>query len=309
MYIQSSRRCHNITFRQIEFFIAACQEGSFSRAAKKLLVSQQSVSKAVQELEDELNVTLVKRDSKGLSLTTYGAFVYEEFLRILQKKNNLITHVHDMKSIPREPLLIGMSYGVISALSPTFLKDFERNYPYILLEYEDHPDSVLISRYDSEKYDYILTIGPLDRTDTNTELIKREQTYLCIPKGHPLYDRSGPFTMEDLRPHPFVMFDHHFKIRENFMSVCKHAGFEPNIYLSSGDYNSLLELSVNTTSLFVVPAHTIRKNYVMRYEPFPDEHVTWDILLAVKKSKVITPSMSDFHQFLLESTKKKSASE
>lgn len=125
----------------------------------------------------------------------YGTYVYEEFFRILQEKNHVVSFVQDMKSISKESLLIGMSYGVISALPPTFLKDFERSYPYIQLEYEDHPDSDLISRFENENYDFILTVGPLDRTDTYTELVQRERVYLCIPRDHPLFCRSTPVAM------------------------------------------------------------------------------------------------------------------
>lgn len=290
-----------MTFRQIEFYVTACQEGSFGKAAAKLLISQQSISKAVQELESELGVTLLERHASGLSFTSYGAFVYEEFLRILQEKSNLICLVQDMKAFPKESLTVGMSFGVISALPPTFLKDFERAFPYIQLNYEDHPDSELLRRFRNENYDFILTIGPVDSKDTLTELIHQEPVFLCIPKDHPLYSRSLPVTMEELRQYSFVMFDHQFRIRDNFFSACNHAGFEPDIYLSSGDFNSLLELCANTNNLFIVPQHTVRESRTIRYEPFPDARLTWDVLFAIKKSKVFSPCISSFHSFLLES--------
>ena len=55
--------------KQLEFFIAACECGSLSRAAEKLYTSQPNVSKVIRSLEDELGSSLFDRTSKGLKLT------------------------------------------------------------------------------------------------------------------------------------------------------------------------------------------------------------------------------------------------
>ena len=289
-----------MTFRQIEFFIAVCEEGSFSKASSRLLISQQAISKAIRELEEELGVPLLKRTSGGVTLTNYGTYAHEECLRILQKKDYMVSHILQMKSAPKEPLVVGMSYGVIAALPPTFLEDFAKKYPQFQLEYEDHSDRRLVDIYRQEQYDLILTIGPLDRTDSNVELIKRERVFLCIPYTHPLAKADPQFlTMEELKDYPFVMFDHHFNMGDNFRASCRHAGFEPKILLSSGDFNSLVELAVHTNSLFIVPEHTIRPmDAHLKYLPFPDPRFTWDILFATRKSKILTEGIVSFREFL-----------
>ena len=289
-----------MTFRQLEFLIAVCEEGSFSKASARLLISQQAISKAIRELEEELGVPLLKRTSGGVTLTNYGIYAHEECLRILQKKDYMMSHILQMKAAPKEPLVVGMSYGVIAALPPSFLGDFAARYPQFQLEYEDHTDRRLVDLYRQEQYDLILTIGPLDRTDSNVELIKREKVYLCIPHNHPLADADPhSLTMDSLREYAFVMFDHHFNMGDNFRASCRHAGFEPNILLSSGDFNSLVELAVHTCSLFIVPEHTIRPmDAHLKYLSFPDPHFTWDILFATRKSKILTEGIVTFRQYL-----------
>lgn len=54
-------------FRQLQYFVAVAEEESFSRAAEKMNVSQPSLSKAIQSIEDEYGVTLVKRTTRSLN--------------------------------------------------------------------------------------------------------------------------------------------------------------------------------------------------------------------------------------------------
>ena len=56
--------------KQLHCFITAAQEGSFSKAAKKLYLSQQALSKTIDKLEEELDVPLFVRDYGGAHLTS-----------------------------------------------------------------------------------------------------------------------------------------------------------------------------------------------------------------------------------------------
>lgn len=65
-----------MTFQQLKYAICIAEEGKISLAAKKLFVSQPSLTQAVRELEDELNITIFNRTNRGVELTPEG----EEFL-------------------------------------------------------------------------------------------------------------------------------------------------------------------------------------------------------------------------------------
>jgi len=82
--------------KQIEFFVAACENKSLSKAAEKLYTTQPNVSKVIKSLEDELGKHLFERTSKGLRLTDYGKSIYEYALDIL-KNASLITNTEFIK--------------------------------------------------------------------------------------------------------------------------------------------------------------------------------------------------------------------
>lgn len=77
--------------KQLEFFIAACECGSLSRAAEKLYTSQPNVSKVIRSLEDELGNSLFDRTSKGLKLTPYGKSIYEYAMNAVKNAEFIYT--------------------------------------------------------------------------------------------------------------------------------------------------------------------------------------------------------------------------
>ena len=77
--------------KQLEFFMAACDCGSLSKAAARLYTTQPNVSKVIGALENELGNQLFERTSRGLRLTPYGKSIYEYAENIL-KNASLITN-------------------------------------------------------------------------------------------------------------------------------------------------------------------------------------------------------------------------
>ena len=70
-------------------FHTVAKKGSISHAAKELYISQPAISKSIQKLEDNLNTTLFKRSSRGVTLTADGEIlssIPEMLLRLLKKE-------------------------------------------------------------------------------------------------------------------------------------------------------------------------------------------------------------------------------
>ena len=65
-----------MTLQQLKYLIEVANSGSMNEAAKKLYVSQPSLSSAIKELEQEFGITLFNRTNKGISLSNEG----QEFL-------------------------------------------------------------------------------------------------------------------------------------------------------------------------------------------------------------------------------------
>ena len=71
------------TLRQLQFFVAAAEQGSVSGAARALSISQSSVTEAIQSLEDDLGIVLFERRARGLDLTHKGSIFLRHATQIM----------------------------------------------------------------------------------------------------------------------------------------------------------------------------------------------------------------------------------
>lgn len=77
-------------FKQLEAFTAVVDYGSFSEAARRLYLTQPTISAHIRALENELKVKLIIRTTKKLTITTKGYQLYDSAVRILHIRNNLM---------------------------------------------------------------------------------------------------------------------------------------------------------------------------------------------------------------------------
>lgn len=79
-----------IDIKQIQYFIACAEYGSFSAAAEILFTSQSNVSKAIKALEEELGLQLFERYPRGVSLTSEGERVYKYAVRVQDNMDKIM---------------------------------------------------------------------------------------------------------------------------------------------------------------------------------------------------------------------------
>ena len=77
-------------FKQLEAFVAVVDYGSFSEAARRLYLTQPTISAHIRSLEDELHMKLIIRTTKKTTITTKGYQLYDSAVRMLEIRNNLL---------------------------------------------------------------------------------------------------------------------------------------------------------------------------------------------------------------------------
>ena len=104
------------TLRQLRYFKAVVENGSFSRAAESVYVSQPALSLQVRDLEETLGLPLLERESRGVILTPLGREVHAQSLRVLDETLLLETMGKRFEAGPFRVVV-----GIVSTLAPYFL--------------------------------------------------------------------------------------------------------------------------------------------------------------------------------------------
>lgn len=117
-----------MNFLSLEYFLKILSEGNFSKAARNLNVSQQSLSEHVRKLETDLGVPLLRRSS-DLTLTVEGECFADGARKILLIKENMIKDILDVTNKRRKKIAIGIAPGALPDFLPKLLDDYSRQFP------------------------------------------------------------------------------------------------------------------------------------------------------------------------------------
>ncbi len=121
--------------RHLRYFVAVAEELSFRKASQRLRVSRPALSKQIKDLESEISVRLLERDTVSVSLTKAGEVFLEDAQKLLSHAENAIERANQAQSGHRGKLRIG-SVGIIATdFLPKTLKLFHQKYPGVEVEF------------------------------------------------------------------------------------------------------------------------------------------------------------------------------
>jgi len=186
--------------KKVRVFLATAEAGSFSRAARQLSLSQSVVSFHIKALEQELGVSLFRRQGRSISLTAEGNLLFGKG-RKLAKEARRIEDAFSAQSeeIAQRIYLAGDALTCAFTL-PWTLAAFRADYPDVLFTYEHLDESELISRLVSGELDVGLVGHPVVHRKLATTPCFQDRIVLVGPT------RSAPdsITIDQLREVPII---------------------------------------------------------------------------------------------------------
>jgi len=162
------------------FYIVA-QEGSISRAAEVLYITQPAVSRAIQQLEEKSGCALFFRTPKGVKLTKEGKILYQyieqafNFIQLGEKK------LSEIKELQKGEVTIGVSDTICKHYLLPHLKNFNHAFPGIHIHIANHTTPVIIDMLKNGKIDIGIANLPVD--DQGLEIIKIMEIQDCFVVG------------------------------------------------------------------------------------------------------------------------------
>lgn len=230
---------------------------SFSGAADTLHLSQSAVSQQVAALEREVGMPLLERTSGGPKLTPAGERLVEHADAVICRLDEAERELSEIAGLEGGRLRL-ISFPTASATLVTdAVSSFRRSFPAVELKLgEAEPEESLPQLrggdYDiALSYDFTLTPEEPGR-DLTQQLILEEHMEVALPKGHPLA-AAEKVAIKDLSEEDWLCGVSRGSCREHVISVCRTAGFEPNIGFESNDYTVLQGLVASGLGVTLLP--------------------------------------------------------
>jgi len=245
-----------VELRQLRYFIAVAEEGSFSRAAGRLHVSQPPLSTQIKGLEDELGVQLLERSNRGVSLTPAGSVFFEETRTVLArlehaKKETLRANRSDIGMLSIGFVSIA-DYGIL----PPALKNFRSSYPLVEVQLHELTTDAQIRELRAARLDLGIGLGPVDEPDLEFERVLREELVLAAPSGHPAAKGEGALDLRALSKENFIVPPREIApgLYDLIISHCRSFGFAPRITQHARQMQTVISLVSCGMGFALVPS-------------------------------------------------------
>jgi DNA-binding transcriptional LysR family regulator len=129
--------------KQLRYFFAFSQELNFRKAAEKLFLSRQALSKAIHELEKEIGEHLFTENNKKLELTPCGKYLLANSISVIDSFNELEQSMQNWAGKNKIHVQVAIGLGSLNTLPTRLLDDFMRDHPEISLSLEECSDRMV----------------------------------------------------------------------------------------------------------------------------------------------------------------------
>ena len=231
--------------RHLRYFVAVAEELHFGRAAKRLCITQQPLSRQIKDLERELGVELFYRTKRTVRLTEVGEVFLAETRKTLQQAEYAVYLAKQAKQGKIGRLTIGFTGSALNIVLPAAIRQFKKLYPQIDLTLERLQTIEQVEALNNKQIDLGLLHPPIDDDTLILETIYREQLAVALPDNHPLAkDTSVPISLKHLANEPFILFPRQFGsvLYDRIINLCQQAGFSPNIVQEAIPQQTILGL-------------------------------------------------------------------
>ena len=293
-------------FKQLEAFVAVVDYGSFSEAARKLYLTQPTISAHIRSLEEELHARLIIRTTKKLTITTKGYQLYDSAFRILDIRNNLLENFTGSR---KQIIDLAASTIPSSYLLPELLAGFGRMYPDVYFHPWQTDSSGAINRVLDGTVDLALT--GQNTGDGSCVFIPFCQDNMVI--ATPVNDhylnlkqKEQPVVFQDFIKDPVIIREKGSGTKKEMDIFLENAGIEPsslNVVARMNDLESIKKSIVNGLGFSILSARSVvdlQKTKQILLFPLEESAHKRSFYIVYSKNRILKSHVRQFIHYVKE---------
>lgn len=254
-----------VDLKQLKYFLEVIDRGGFTKASESLGIAQSAISIAVKKLEEDINIPLLDRSQRKLTLTSEGAAFVKGARNILEQVDSLYREMDEFKALVQGELKIGIPGMLATHYFPSKISAFREHYPQL---------KISVFSEGAKKLETMLCQGFLDAAIIADESLPEELTWqplltdeivACVGRGHHLAGRNS-VSLSELANETLFLFREGNYQRAVLSKAFEDLGRQPNIAFETnltsllktmtstdGGVCTLLRMAVDTPGLIAIP--------------------------------------------------------
>jgi DNA-binding transcriptional LysR family regulator len=276
--------------RTLRAFVEVVRQGGFTEAAKVVFATQSTVSKAVKQLEDELDLKLLDRIGSRSVITAAGEIVYQRALKMLAERQDLIAELDELRGLRRGVLRLGLPRVSSDILFAPLFVAYRARYPGV---------EVRMVQQGEERREDLLHAGEVDLAglllpvpdEFEYKEFRREPIVALVAKSSPLADRKT-LRFSELASTPVILFELGGALNPIIVDACQQNGFTPNVVAHSSQIGFILELAAGGMGVAFLPRAIFdhRPHEGLAALPVTDPDLEWRMTHAWRRGAYLSTS-------------------
>ncbi len=236
-------------------FIKTVEYGSFTKAAEILNYSQSGISRMINDLETEWNISLLERSRAGVSLTSDGTRLLAHAKSLCDEFQKLQMEVDDLHGVQSGLIRIGTVSSVAIHWLPNIISSFQKDYPGV--DYE-----LLLGDY--TEIETWIAEGRVDcgftripaRGDLEAIPISRDRLLAILPEGHPLTEYEK-VPIGELCREPFMLLEK--GARAEVSEIFQRNHLTPRVHFTTWDDYAIMAMVESGLGVSILPELILKR--------------------------------------------------
>lgn len=285
--------------KQLRYFVGIVDSNGFSEAAKKLYVSQPTLSKAMKHLEEDLGVQLIHMSGKKVQITDCGKQLYTMAQGVIEQHDSIFHAMHDLTSLQKGIIKVGIPPIIGTCVFPSLIAEFIGQYPGVEFQIDQHGAKHIQYLVDKGELDVGFTICPVITGAFDTVPIVEDKNVLVVSRQHPL-SLHKHVRYEQLRNEKFILFGKEYMLNSNIINGCREAGFEPRVLVEASQWDFIVQLVKINMGISIIPRRILEMYPEPSIVQVDIEHSSslWSVVMITKKDQYLSFAVQTFISYI-----------
>lgn len=281
--------------QQLYYYMELCKQKNFTEAGYACNMTQGALSKQIRKLENELGITLIRRNTRKFELSKEG----EIFLSYAKKMTG--TYEEMLKNVQKNQEI---KIGCMPVLAPyhfaRLVADFRKEYPDIKLVIDERIASEI--QENSDRYDFLILRENMMEDQKKFRFSQLYDDKLCavLYEKHPLYGRDR-LQLKELKDDVFIFPERGSGSYEVFYKSCEKAGFEPKIAFEFPQANTIMSFVSEGVGITITFSTVYREAKCAGVKMIPLEDELHSVIsIFYRKNKPLDYAKKQFLNYVRE---------
>jgi len=279
----------NIPIKNLQSFLTLVATENFTRAAEKCFMTQPTLTKIIQRLEDNVGEKLLIRNNQKVELTQAGQLLEKSAKEILGHWHRLQEDINNLNGLKTGLLRLGVC-PMMSSLITSVLTHYRQQYPGIEIQMYEYGGFGCEQALLNNSLDIAFTALPTThKTELSSQPLTKYPLLACLPEGHPLTD-IAEIRWQDFESYPFILYNEDFSLAKLINRLSREAGVQLNIAFRTGQWDFLASMVEANLGVAILPEPICQRlvNSKLVFKPVQPA-MTWDLALIWRENLPLTP--------------------